>query len=54
MSVADNHTAKMAVVRPVTWETKFHTYSFDGYCEVTASGPCDTCGRTVTVVEGAG
>jgi predicted nucleic acid-binding Zn ribbon protein len=53
-SVTDNQTANVAVVRPVTWETKFHTYSFDGYCEVTVSGPCDTCGRTVTVVEGAG
>ena len=53
-SVTANQTANVAVVRPVTWETKFHTYSFDGYCEVTVSGPCGTCGQVMTVVEGAG
>jgi hypothetical protein len=54
MGVTDAKGANFVDVRPVTWSTDFHRYSLDGYWEVTVSGPCDTCGRAVSAVEGAG
>lgn len=50
MSVTDIKPANLAGLRPVTWDTQVYTY-YDGFKEVTVSGPCDACGQTVTVEE---